>query len=53
MDTKYAQEVGLHEDHSIHFNDERYKIITTQINSNKFTDFDLKNLTWKNKNLKT
>ena len=26
----------------LHFNDERYKIIATQMNSNKFTDFDLK-----------
>ena len=31
-------------------NDEHYKIIATPINSNKFTDFDLKKvkiLTWK------
>jgi len=43
---KYDQ--GVHEDYPIHCYDERY--IATPINSNKFTDFDLKKvkiLTWK------
>ena len=35
---QYAQEV--HKDDVI--DEERYKIIATAINSNKFTDFDLK-----------
>ena len=41
---KYDQGVaiGLHEDYPIHCYDERYKIIATPINSNRFTYFDLK-----------
>jgi len=39
---KYDQ--GIHEDYPIHCYDERYEIIATPIglNSNRFTDFDLK-----------
>ena len=42
---KYDQ--GVHEDYPIHCYDERYEVIATPINSNKFKDFDLK----KGKNL--
>jgi len=37
---KYDQEAHKH--YHIHCYDERYKIIAPPINSNKFTDFDLK-----------
>ena len=50
---KYDQEV--HEDYPTHCYDERYEVIATPIDSNRFTDFDLKKvkiLTWKLKNLK-
>jgi len=33
---------SLHEDYHIHCYDERYEIIATPINSNRFKDFDLK-----------
>jgi len=33
---------GVHEDYPIHCYDERYEIVATPINSNRFTDFDLK-----------
>ena len=39
----------MHEDYPIHCYDEGYEVIATPINSNKFTDFDLKKvkiLTW-------
>jgi len=45
---KYDQ--GVHEDHPIHSYDERYEVIETPLNSNQFSDFDLKKgqiLTWK------
>jgi len=32
----------VHEDYPIHCYDERYKVIATPINSNKFTAFDSK-----------
>ena len=38
----YNQEV--HEDHPVHCYDERCKVIAAPINSNRFTDFGLKNL---------
>jgi len=37
---KYNQ--GVHEGYPIHCYDERYEVTPTPINSNKFSDFDLK-----------
>jgi len=37
---KYDQ--GVHEDYPTQSYDERYEIIAKPINSNRFTDFDLK-----------
>ena len=37
---KYDQ--GVQQDYPIHCYDERYGIIATPINSNRFSDFDLK-----------
>ena len=45
---KYDQ--GVHEDYPTQSYDERYEIIAKPINSNRFTDFDLKQvkkMTWK------
>ena len=39
---KYDQRV--HEDYPIHCHDERYEVIKTPINGNKFTDSDLQKL---------
>ena len=36
---KYDQEVGLHGDYLLICYDERYKIVATPINSNKFSDW--------------
>ena len=33
---------GVHEYNPMHCYDERYEVIATPINSNKFTDFELK-----------
>jgi len=38
---KYNQ--GVHENYHIHFYGERYEIIAIPINSDRCTDFDLKN----------